>query len=186
MLRPLANSIASAWSRAANHPERLISLAALIVASGALCVSLWQINIGKQHNVLSVRPFLMVTPHLAGTGGKNGLYLSNEGIGLGILTSLSASVSGKTYNGLGVNKWPNILRDIGLDPLCFSIAWPARLAALRPGAEIEILGLSKNTQPGCEAALVSFLTRKDIAIELRYTSLYGDEHVFSGDASMNL
>lgn len=62
MLRPLANSIASAWSRAANHPERLISLAALIVASGALCVSLWQINIGKQHNVLSVRPFLMVPP----------------------------------------------------------------------------------------------------------------------------
>lgn len=108
-----------AYSVSRDFVQSLISLAALIVASGALCVSLWQINIGKQLNILSVRPFLMVTPHLAGAGGKSGLYLSNEGVGLGILTSLSVSVSGKTYNGLGVNKWPNILRDIGLDPLCF-------------------------------------------------------------------
>lgn len=186
MLRPLIKSLASAWSQAFNHPERLISLAALVVASGALCVSLWQLNMARQHNILSVRPLLMVTPHFAGSGGKNGLYLTNEGIGLGRITSLSISVSGKSYTGLGANQWPSILRDMGLEPLCFSIAWPTKLAALRPGMEIEILGLSKKAQPGCELALISFLTRKNVSIELHYTSLYEEEHVFSADTSMNL
>lgn len=186
-MRPsLLKSISSVCSQAFNHPERVISLAALAVASGALCVSLWQLNIGKQHNILSVRPFIMVTPHLAGVGGRNGLYITNEGVGLGLITSLSVSVSGKNYSGLGMNKWPIILRDMGLNPHCFSIAWPAKLAALRPGAEIEILGPSKKSQPGCEIALTSFLARQDISIELHYTSLYGEEHKFSGDAFMNL
>jgi hypothetical protein len=186
MLSPLAKSIVSAWLQALNHPERLISVAALVVASGALYVSSWQLNIAKQHNILSVRPFLIITPHFEGAEGKKGLYLTNEGAGLGKLTSLSISVSGKTYTGLGANQWPNIMRDIGLEPLCFSIAWPTKLAALRPGVEIEILGLSKKAQQGCELELISFLTRKDVSIELRYTSLYEEEHVFSGDAFMNL
>lgn len=186
MLRPTVNSLASTFSRALRYPERLISLAALAVACGALCTSLWQLNMARQHNILSVRPFLMVTPHFAGLGGKNGLYLTNEGIGLGRITSLSVSVSGKTYTGLGENQWPHILRDIGIEPLCFSIAWPTKLAALRPGAEIEILGVSKRAVPGCELAMISFLTRKDVSIELHYTSLYEEEYVFSGDAFMNL
>lgn len=168
------------------HPERLISLAALAVAFGALCVSLWQINMARQHNVLSVRPYLMVTPHLAGAGGKNGLYLTNEGMGLGTLTSMSISVSGRTYTGLGKNQWPQILRDMGLEPLCFSIAWPTKTAALRPDIEIEILGASRGYDPDCKAALATFLTRKDILIELRYTSLYDEEYVFSGTGFMNL
>ncbi|URM27715.1 hypothetical protein LLY42_28635 [Pseudomonas frederiksbergensis] len=168
------------------HPERIISLAALAVAFGALCVSLWQLDIARQHNVLSVRPYLMVTPHLAGSGGKNGLYLTNEGIGLGILTSLRVSISGRVYTGLGKNQWPQILRDMELDPLCFSIAWPTKTAALRPGIEIEILGMSKNQNPDCKIALAIFLARKDILIEVRYTSLYKEEYVFSGNGFMNL
>lgn len=186
MLSQLKKTLAKAWSRAWNHPERLISLAALAVAFGALCVSLWQLNMARQHNILSVRPFIMVTPHFAGTGGKNGLYLTNEGIGLGIVTSMSVSVSDKTYTGLGTNQWPNILLDMGLEPLCFSIAWPTKLAALRPGMEIEILGPSKKPFPGCEHALINFLTRKNVSIELHYTSLYEEEHVFSGDTFINL
>lgn len=186
MLQKVGKSIVSAWLQAFNHPERLISLAALVVASGALSVSLWQLNIAKQHNILSVRPFLIVTPHLQGKGGKRGLYLTNEGVGLGILSSLSISISGKTYHGLGTNQWPMIMHDTGLEPLCFSIAWPTKLAALRPGAEIEILGLSKNARPGCELELINFLKRKDISINVSYTSLYGEEHIFSGEAFMNL
>lgn len=186
MMRILTKIKASASSGPFKHPERLISLAALAVAIAALLVSLSQLDIARKHNVLSVRPFLMVTPNLAGVGGKNGLYLTNEGIGLGILTSMKISVAGKSYNGLGLNQWPRILRDIGLNPYCFSIAWPTTHAVVKPGAEIEILGLSKIVQPGCESAMFNFLTRKDISIEIRYLSLYKEEHVFRGDAFMNL
>lgn len=136
------------WPRACKHPERLNSLAALAIAFGALCVSLWQLDIAREHNILSVRPFLMVTPHLAGE--KNGLYLTNEGIGLGIVTDLSVVVSGKKYTGLGKNQWPHILQDSGFDPLCFSIAWPTETAVLRPGMEIEI-GAVESGLPGLRA-----------------------------------
>lgn len=61
MLRPTVKSLASTFSRALHHPERLISLAALAVACGALCTSLWQLNMARQHNILSVRPFLKET-----------------------------------------------------------------------------------------------------------------------------
>jgi hypothetical protein len=186
MQRPRLKPPASIWKRIDSSPERLISLSALAVAFGALCVSFWQLDMAKQHNVLSVRPYLMVTPHLAGANGKNGLYLTNEGIGLGILTSLSVSVSGRVYAGLGKNQWPKILHDMGLEPLCFSIGWPTKVAALRPGMEIEILGKSKLFNSGCELALATFLTTKDVSIELRYTSLYEEEHKFSGDTFLNL
>ena len=176
----------SIWARICSLPDRLISLAALAVAFGALCVSLWQLDMARQHNVLSVRPFLMVTPHFAGSGDENGLYLTNEGIGLGIITSMSVTVSGKTYAGLGTTQWPTILRSMNLDPLCFSTGWPTKLAALSPGKEIQILGPSKKPPAGCELALINFLLRKDVSIALHYTSLYEETHVFSGDTSMNL
>jgi hypothetical protein len=182
MQLPSLKSFGSQW----HHPERLISLAALAISFGALCISLWQLNLSRHHDVLSVRPYLMVTPHLAGAGGKNGLYLTNEGIGLGTITSLSVSVSGRTYTGLGINQWPKILRDMGLEPLCFSIAWPTKTAALRPGIEIELLGATKGHNPYCDTALAIFLTRKDIFIELRYSSLYEEEFSFSGPGFMNL
>lgn len=174
------------WARIFSLPDQLISLAALAVAFGALCVSLWQLDMARQHNVLSVRPFLMVTPHFAGSGEKNGLYLTNEGIGLGIITSMSVTVSGKTYDGLGTSQWPTILRSMNLDPLCFSTGWPTKLAALSPGKEIQILGPSKKPTPGCEFALLSFLMRKDVSIALHYTSLYEEKYVFNGDAFMNM
>lgn len=187
MMRPQRDPLApSFWARICSLPERSISLAALAVAFGALCVSLWQLSMARQHNILSVRPFLMVTPHFAGSGGKNGLYLTNEGIGLGIITSMSVTVSGNTYAGLGTSQWPTILRSMNLDPLCFSMGWPTKLAALSPGKEIQILGPSKKPPAGCELALISFLMRKDVSIALHYTSLYEEMHVFNGDTFMNL
>lgn len=186
MVSQVIKAITALWVKAYDHPERLISLAALLVAVGALYISFWQLNISRQHNILSVRPFLIVTPHYAGVEGRKGLYLTNEGVGLGILTSLSVSVSGKIYNGLGQNQWTSIMRGIDLNPFCFSTGWPTRIAALRPGAEIEILGLSKKAKPECEFDLIRFLTRKDISIELTYKSIYEKEYKFSGDAFMNL
>ena len=177
---------ASVWKRLSNHPERLISLAAPVVASGALCVSFWQLDIARKHNVLSVRPYVMVTPHAG--AGKEGLYLSNEGIGLGVLTYMSVTVGEKVYSGLGKSQWPKILLDLKLEPLCFSIAWPTEFAAVRPGLELEILGKSKKfgSYPICAAQMRGVLTRKDIKIELHYKSLYGEEHIFTGDGFLNL
>lgn len=187
MMRTHRDRLAPAlWARIGGLPEQLISLAALVVAIGALCVSLWQLSVARQHNVLSVRPFLLVTPHFAGSGEKNGLYLTNEGIGLGIITSMSVIVSGKVYAGLGTSQWPTILRSMNLNPLCFSMGWPTKLAALSPGKEIQILGASKKPSAGCELAMINFLMRKDVSIVLHYTSLYHEAHIFNGDTSINL
>lgn len=56
----------------------LLSLAAVVISITAASISFWQLDLMREHNRLSVRPYLMITPHL--TAEKSGLYLSNEGL----------------------------------------------------------------------------------------------------------
>lgn len=166
--------------------ELHLSLAALVVAVLAFGVSWWQLEVTRVHNSLSVRPYILITPHIEGESGRNGLYISNEGLGTGLIKGLRVTVGGMDFQGLGESRWPDVLRKTELSPECFTKAWPLDGAAIRSGAEQPLLAFSKTKDsPFCKLQLISFLTRDDVGVELRYASMYGEEFIFKGSFSVN-
>lgn len=163
----------------------LLSLAAVVISIAAASISFWQLDLMREHNRLSVRPYLMITPHL--TAKKSGLYLSNEGIGPGIITSFTVRVGDEQFDGLGDSRWPAVLEKARLNPECFAKGWPTEGAAVRPGIDIAILEPTKSTQfgPLCLLQMSLFLQRNDVFVEMHYESLYKEPFTFSGPLSMN-
>ena len=163
----------------------LLSLAAVVISIAAASISFWQLDLMREHNRLSVRPYLMITPHL--TAKKSGLYLSNEGIGPGIITSFTVRVGDKQFDGLGDSRWPAVREKARLNPECFAKGWPTEGAAVRPGNDIVILEPTKSTQfgPLCLLQMSLFLQRNDVFVEMHYESLYKEPFTFSGPLSMN-
>ncbi|MDD0980435.1 hypothetical protein [Pseudomonas shahriarae] len=163
----------------------VLSLAAVVISIAAASISFWQLDLMREHNRLSVRPYLMVTPHL--TAEKAGLYLSNEGIGPGIITSFKIRVGGEQFDGLGDSRWPAVLKKARLKPECFSKGWPTEGAAVRPGNEIAILSPTKSTLFGgyCLFQLSLFLQENEVFADMEYESLYKERFTFSAPVTIN-
>lgn len=163
----------------------LLSLAAVVISIAAASISFWQLDLMREHNRLSVRPYLIITPNLAAE--KSGLYLSNEGIGPGIITSFSVRVGDEQFDGLGDSRWPAVLEKARLNPECFAKSWPTQGSAVRPGNDIVILEPTKSTLfgPMCLLQMSLFLQRNDVFVEMHYESLYKEPFTFSGALSIN-
>jgi hypothetical protein len=167
--------------------DRFLSSIAVVIASLALVVSAWQTHITQQHNRLSVRPFLIITPHYEGIGRRNGLYMTNEGMGTGIITDFSVSTHGKTFSGLGAGQWQPFAKEFGIDADCFARGWPLPRTPVRVGQEIPIFTLSDATTPSstCYIQLFKLFTEKGASFRLRYESLYEEPFESEGDISGN-
>lgn len=163
----------------------LLSLVAVVISIAAASIAYWQLDLMREHNRLSVRPYLMITPHL--TSEKAGLYLSNEGIGPGIITSFKIRVADEQFDGLGDSRWPAVLKKARLDPACFSKGWPTKGAAVRPGNEIAILTPTKSTLFGglCLLQLNFFLQNNEVFADMEYESLYKERFTFSAPLNIN-
>lgn len=169
-----------------NRREFYISIMALLVSFFAAGFSYWQLIDARQHNRISVRPILIVTAYMEGPGGRNGVYLSNEGLGPGILTSMDVQVKGKSYAGLGKNQWVSVLNEAGTIPGCFKHGWPADGAVVQPGADLALLVPTAAKLPHCDLAAMLLQMQKVMELSLGYQSLYGEAFTSSGSAKINV
>lgn len=172
-------------SMIAKRIELIASVSAVLISLFAVGLSWWQLEVGREHNRLSVRPLVIVTPYLEGPGGRNGLYLSNEGLGPAVLKDMKAVVAGKSFGGLGMSHWRQILKELNANPLCFSQAWPTYESVLKVGEELPILSLTKADLPICGSAAFELLTQRKMSMQVDYASLYGEAFVWSGSAQVN-
>lgn len=46
-----------------------------------LSISEWQFKDTREHNKLSVKPIINITPYIEAEGGRYGVYVSNQGLG---------------------------------------------------------------------------------------------------------
>ena len=75
--------------------EAIIQGAAALTALAALGVAVWEGMTARRHSRLSVRPYLIITEHFAGSRGRLGLTVSNEGLGPALVTGYSVHVDGR-------------------------------------------------------------------------------------------
>lgn len=165
--------------------DRYLSVTALLVAIVALFVSWWQLTVTKEHNRLSVRPKIVVTPYLEGDGGRNGVYVSNPGLGPAIIKSMKVTIGQSTFEGVGANLWPQILKTLDINSLCFAKGWPNNDAVVKSGEELLLLGTTKADVKLCSLEALKLLNKREMTITVTYESMYGERFQFEGPTQLN-
>lgn len=166
--------------------DRGLSTAALVIATSALFVSWWQLEITKEHNRLGVRPRVMVTPYLEGPNGRNGLYISNPGLGPAIIKSMKITAGSSTFEGVGENLWPKILKTVDINPICFARGWPNEEAVVKAGEELVLLSTTKRADLSlCALEAAKLLSKQGMIITITYESMYGEQFSFKGSTQLN-
>lgn len=165
--------------------EVTIAIAAIVVSGLALGVSFWGVSQTREQARLSVRPYVIVTPSLDESGGKIGLYVSNAGIGPGIVTNITITIGQLSYSRLGPSIWPKFIRDMHGNPLCYRTGWPLQNAVLKIGEDDPLLAVAATAPPLCKLEMLKILAGQKIRAHIEYESIYHDKFVFDGDVNMN-
>lgn len=166
--------------------ELYLSAFAVFISFIAAALSWWQLDIARQHNRISVRPAIVITPYLEGNNGRNGVYLTNQGLGPAILKSMKIVVDGREFSGLEKSHWIEALRQAGTEPICYKHGWPTQDAMIKVGEEEILLSPTSADLPACKLEAIILLMKKDIAITIHYESLYGEVFVAKGSTKMNV
>lgn len=158
----------------------------------AVCISIFaavfswqQVEISRVHNRKSVEPILQITPYMEGKGRRNGLYLTNDGLGPAILKGFSVKSGGVVASGFGSDRWFEVLATTVSLPACFATGWPKGEVALRPGIEIPLVSLTnaEGTEI-CGLELVKLIGGKPIEIRVQYESIYGEPKMLTADSKV--
>jgi hypothetical protein len=158
------------------------AVAQAVAAVTALCVSLasalfawWQVDVTQTHNRRSLMPIIQVTPYLEGPSGRNGLYLTNDGLGPATLVDFQVKAGDLVVTGLDEDRWPQLLTAAKLNPNCFSTAWPRRNATIRPGVETPLLQLTKAAKSEvCFGEALKLAAGPGLQIQIDYDSIYSE------------
>lgn len=165
------------------NTDKIIASSAMIISICALSVSIWQGMVAREHNRLSVKPNLLITPYLEGHGGKNGIYLSNDGLGPGIITHASITINNKDYD-LSKNPWPAVFNDINIKSDCFALSWAPSGATLKASEEKALIQTTRAELDGCYFETKKLITDYKIKINIDYKSIYNEYDHTSSIASL--
>ncbi len=157
--------------------EKTANIAVIIISIIALCVSLWQGSVTREHNRLSLAPHIQISPRLV--GGKNsGLYMENAGTGSAFIKAISLSVKGRSFD-LTKNSWSDFFKYINVKPGCFKERWIRVGSAIQAGKEMALITVTEADAPLCNLEALKFLTEPEVYLNITYTSPYKEVYEYS-------
>lgn len=162
--------------------QNALTCVATAVALFAAVFAWQQVDIGREHNKLSVRPILQITPYLEGTGGRNGLFLTNDGLGPALLKTFSVRSGSVVREGFGVDQWAEIIATTKANPACFGTGWPKGETAIKVGAELPLVILTKAEGNTCQLELIKLIAGPAVHITVGYESMYGEQKTLVADS----
>lgn len=154
--------------------NKLVTIATVSISVFALAVSVWQGYASREHNRLSVRPYVQSTPYLEGPNKRNGIYISNYGLGPAILNKATINIDGTSHL-LSKDIWEQAFKPIGIDDLCFSKSWIPRGSVIPINKEIHLIKLTSAESSRCLLEVAKFLSEHDLSLTLEYTSMYNEK-----------
>ena len=155
-----------------------------LVISIASAVFTWQ-QVDK-HNHISVKPLLQITPYAEGKAGKNGIYLSNVGLGPAIISGFTVASSTFEVSGFSSDRWVEILRAAQVDPMCFATGWPREGATIKAGDELPLISLTKaGGAERCYAEMIKLMGGAGVKASIEYHSVYEDVQKTTGSSKVN-
>ena len=163
-----------------------------LAAASAVCISIFaavfawqQVDVSRIHNRKSVAPILQITPYMEGKNRRNGLYLSNDGLGPAIIKGFSVKSGGVVASGFDSDRWSEVLSTTTANPNCFATGWPKGETAIRAGMDTPLLSITNAEGADmCAVELVKLIGGKPIEINIEYESIYGEAMHLSGNSKI--
>lgn len=157
--------------------ERLLSLTALLVSVGTLVVFLYQTNLIREQQYMSVYPHLSVGNH-QGNSPNYRFVLENNGIGPAIISRfLLTDRQGREF--VSLHEYVNSQLS-QLDSVNYSYADINKGRLIPEKQHIELIGVSDNRMHSA-TTLYQILNADDIKIEIEYASIYGEKWLLVSD-----
>ena len=154
-------------------PEMLIAAFAIFISLSTLFVYIYQSNLMKQQQKMSVWPYLSYVPSW-GNDYLN-INLINKGIGPAIIENVRLTFDGKEID--GIEKLMEFVPDSLRSPFSYSSILPGLV--VMAGESIPLLNVS---DPKTVSYLLNNMLNEKIYIEICYTSVYGDSWVNYGSS----
>ncbi|WP_406734394.1 hypothetical protein RJD39_21530 [Vibrio scophthalmi] len=165
--------------------ESVISFTSLAIALIAVFVTVWQGIETREYNKNSLKPYLTAAPMLTGIEGKNGIYVTNDGVGPAFIKGAILTVNGKRFD-LSRNSWPSVYEYLGLEKLCHSESWFKNGSALKAGEKMTLLAPTAATiSPRCPVEFVKLLSANQLELKIEYASVYDDSFVFQQEIGLD-
>lgn len=165
-------------SHSNNTYSNIASTIALIASILAVIFSWQQNSITKEHNRQSVKPILQLTPMVEGDGKRNGLFLSNVGLGPAIIKGFDVSTKMNSASGFESDQWDSILTAVNVKADCFATAWPTNNATVQVDGEVPLLSITNSAnQYKCLPEMIGLVGGDEIKVKITYQSIYGDTFV---------
>lgn len=165
-------------SHSNNTYSNIASTIALIASILAVIFSWQQNSITKEHNRQSVKPILQLTPMAEGDGKRNGLFLSNVGLGPAIIKKFEVSTKNNNVSGFESDKWDSILTAANVKADCFATAWPTNNATVQVDGEVPLLSITNSdNHDKCLPEMIGLVGGDEIQVKITYQSIYGDTFV---------
>lgn len=157
--------------------EKIMSMSAILVSLCTLIVFLYQTNLIRKQQYMSVFPYVT----MANYGGHTQNYkfiIENNGIGPAIIKSVSVTTkAGQKYDDIVDYVWAE-LDGISKDSVGFYYAniKPGRL--IPEGGLVEAIGLSDKKIESANI-LANILNSEDTDIDIIYESIYGEKWILT-------
>lgn len=130
-------------NRRKGHWDTITAGCSVVIAACALIATLLQADWTREHNRLSVRPFLNIYHQGERDGREVGWIVENTGLGPAIIASSEIWLNGtRIGKGISYSAWEEVAEDLGLPPETVSITGLDRLEVVANGAEYPLLALN--------------------------------------------
>lgn len=158
------------------------SVSAAVIALAALVLSIREGRQSRNHDRLSVRPYLDSDINISPAYDRIQVTLSNQGIGPAILSEWSLLVDGKTCEELGITRWEQLTTRLNLKDLV-NYEYITDGTIMAPGKTMELFGVPTGQYSTERATLYRDAIRR-LTIKIKYQSIYQEEaftYLFEGD-----
>ncbi|WP_341501924.1 hypothetical protein [Gallaecimonas sp. GXIMD4217] len=164
--------------------EKTMNIAVTVIAIIALVVSIWQGVVTREHNRLSLKPYLLSNPVVTGDKGRDGVFVSNDGVGPAFIKSAKIIINQEAFD-LTAGDLRVMYESVGLNPDCFVNRYLPVGAVLKPSEEVHLISVTGADILGCKLEMMSLLASKDVELSIRYASAYDEEYIYKGVVSLN-
>jgi hypothetical protein len=159
---------------------------ALFISIFAAVFSWQQVEVSRVHNRISVAPILHVTPYAEGKSGRNGLYVSNVGLGPALIKEFRASSGAFVAEGFESDRWIDILAAAKINPACFATGWPRLDSVVKAGEELPLVHVTKADGADiCYTEMIKLIGGTGVEVAVTYESVYGEQKRMSETSKVN-
>ncbi len=160
--------------------EKIVSSCAILISLMTLVVLVYQTNIMRSQQRMSVLPYLSIGNQYTGTPNFK-FILTNNGIGPAFIESIVIHHKGKQYPTDLPNFYDeNIPEMDSIHNIFHSNIFPGQL--IPAGSVIEIFHIDNSMEDA--EKLYSLLNRHDILMEIIYSSTYGEKWLITNEGGI--